>query len=219
MRCHGFKGGIGTASRKLDAAAGGYTVGVLVQCNYGTRREFRVAGVPVGQEIPDLLPCSASPDPLVGRGLPRCAAATSARPTDAAPDIGQGSIIVVVATDAPLLPHQLKRVVRRVALGVGRAGGFGENSSGDIFVAFSTANAGTGGRDSGVVRTEMLANPRINPLFSATVQATEEAILNAMLSAETMTGADDYRVHALPHDRLLAALRTYGRPPRSPRAP
>ena len=213
MRCHGFKGGIGTASRKLDAAAGGYTVGVLVQCNYGLRRDLRVAGVPVGEEIPELLPCSASPDTAVGRGVPRCAAATASR-SPAAPDVEQGSIIVVVATDAPLLPHQLRRVVRRVALGVGRSGGFGGNSSGDIFVAFSTANAGTGGRDSGVVRTEMLPNPRINPLFSATVQATEEAILNAMLAAETMTGADDYRVHALPHDRLLAALRKYGRAPR-----
>jgi D-aminopeptidase len=213
MRCHGFKGGIGTASRKLDATAGGYTVGVLVQCNYGLRRDFRVAGVPVGEEIPDLLPCRASADTTVSRGLARCVAV--AKPVGA-PEVEQGSIIVVVATDAPLLPHQLKRVVRRVALGVGRAGGFGGNSSGDIFIAFSTANAGTVGRDTGVVRTEMLPNSRINPLFYATVQATEEAILNAMLAAETMTGADDLRVHALPPDRLLAALRKYRRLPGAP---
>ena len=212
MICHGFKGGIGTASRKLDATAGGYTVGVLVQCNYGLRRDLRVAGVPVGEEIPDLLPCSASTDTAVSRGRTRCVAAKPA----SAPEAEQGSIIVVVATDAPLLPHQLKRLVRRVALGVGRSGGFGGNSSGDIFIAFSTANAGTAGRDTGVVRMEMLPNPRINPLFYATVQATEEAILNAMLAAETMTGANDLRVSALPPDRLLAALRKYGRVPRAP---
>jgi L-aminopeptidase/D-esterase-like protein len=212
MRCHGFKGGIGTASRKLDATAGGYTVGVLVQCNYGLRRDFRVAGVPVGEEIPDMLPCSASADTAVSRGLARCVAAKPAGASAAE----QGSIIVIVATDAPLLPHQLKRVVRRVSLGVGRSGGFGGNSSGDIFIAFSTANPGMVGRDTGLVRMDMLPNPRINPLFYATVQATEEAILNAMLAAETMTGADDYRVHALPRDRLLAALRKYGRVPRAP---
>jgi L-aminopeptidase/D-esterase-like protein len=216
MRCHGFKGGIGTASRRIDAAFGGYTVGVLVQCNYGLRRDLRVAGVPVGEAIPDLLPCSASPDTAVGRGVPRCGATTSVRPPAAAREIELGSIIVVVATDAPLLPHQLKRVVRRVSLGVGRAGGFGGNSSGDIFVAFSTANPGTTMRDTGVVRLEAIPNARISPLFNATVQATEEAILNAMLAAETMTGADDHRVYALPHDRLLAALRTHGRVPRAP---
>jgi len=213
MRCHGFKGGIGTASRKLEAADGGYTVGVLVQCNYGLRRDFRVAGVPVGEEIMDLRSCSASSDTAVSRGVPRCVAAS--RPTGA-PEAEQGSIIVVVATDAPLLPHQLRRVVRRVALGVARAGGFGGNSSGDIFIAFSTANAGTGGHDTSVVRTQMLPNSRIDPMFYATVQATEEAILNALLAAETMTGANDLRIHALPADRLLAALRKYGRVPRVP---
>lgn len=126
----------------------------------------------------------------------------------AAPE--QGSIIVIAATDAPLLPHQLKRIATRVSLGIGRAGGFGGNSSGDIFLAFSTANPkAAAGED--VQHVEMLANPRINALFYATVQATEEAILNAMLGARTMTGADGLRVHALPHDRLLAALRKYGR--------
>jgi L-aminopeptidase/D-esterase-like protein len=211
MICHGFKGGIGTASRRVPDAAGGYTVGVLVQCNYGARRELRVAGVPVGEEIPDLLPCAASPDTTVARGTPRCVgAAAAAREDDAS--AGQGSIIIVVATDAPLLPHQLKRIATRASLGVGRMGGRGENSSGDIFVAFSTANARTAA-DTGVARLAMLPNARINPLFAATVQATEEAILNAMLAAETMTGADDVRVFALPHDRLLAALRKYNRAP------
>jgi L-aminopeptidase/D-esterase-like protein len=208
MVCHGFKGGIGTASRKLDAGQGGWTVGVLVQCNYGARRELRVAGVPVGEEIPDLLPCVASADRSVRPGVRRCDDAAAA-PRDDAGD-GAGSIIVVVATDAPLLPHQLKRIATRVSLGVGRMGGKGENSSGDIFVAFSTANAGVA-RDTAVARVAMLPNARINPLFYATVQATEAAIVNAMLAAETMTGADDYRVYALPRDRLMATMRKYGR--------
>ena len=210
MRCHGFKGGIGTASRRIDQRMGGWTVGVLVQCNYGARRELRVAGVPVGEEIPDLLSCIASPDRSIRPNVPRCDAAPTA-PRDE--DEGAGSIIIVIATDAPLMPHQLKRIVTRAALGVGRMGGKGENSSGDIFIAFSTANARTAG-DTGVVQAAMLPNARINPLFHATVQATEEAILNAMLAAETMTGADDLRVYALPHDRLLAAMRKYGRAPR-----
>jgi len=209
MRCHGFKGGIGTASRRVDARMGGWTVGVLVQCNYGVRRELRVAGVPVGEEITDLVSCIASADTTVRPGVPRCAA--GAAPTRE--DDGAGSIIIIIATDAPLLPHQLKRIATRASLGVGRMGGKGENSSGDIFIAFSTANARASG-DTGVVRTTMLPNARINPLFYATVQATEEAILNAMLAATTMTGADDLRVHALPHDRLLAAMRKYGRAPR-----
>src|SRR5688572_21424633 len=210
MRCHGFKGGIGTASRRMDPRVGGWTVGVLVQCNYGARRELRVAGVPVGEEITDLMSCIASADTAVRPGLPRCAAGAAAPREE---DDGAGSIIVVIATDAPLLPHQLKRIATRASLGVGRMGGKGENSSGDIFIAFSTANARASG-DTGVVRTTMLPNARINPLFYATVQATEEAILNAMLAATTMTGADDLRVHALPHDRLLAAMRKYGRAPR-----
>jgi L-aminopeptidase/D-esterase-like protein len=206
MRCHGFKGGIGTASRRT----GGWTVGVLVQCNYGARRELRVAGVPVGEEITDLMSCIASPDRSVRPAVPRCDAGTTA-PRDE--DDAAGSIIIVIATDAPLLPHQLKRIVTRASLAVGRMGGKGENSSGDIFIAFSTANPRTAA-DTGVVQTAMLPNARINPLFSATVQATEEAILNAMLAAVSMTGADDLRVYALPHDRLLAAMRKYGRAPR-----
>ena len=210
MVCHGFKGGIGTASRVLDAAAGGYTVGVLVQCNYGNRRELRVAGVPVGQEIPDLMPCSASADSGVRRGLPRCDGATGNTSPGEDGLEGAGSIIVVVATDAPLLPHQLKRLVTRVALGIGRMGGKGENSSGDIFVGFSTANPGAAA-DTGVARVAMLPNARINPLFYATVQATEEAILNALLAADTMTGADDTRIYALPVERLLSIMKKYGR--------
>jgi D-aminopeptidase len=217
MVCHGFKGGIGTASRRLPVAQGGYTVGVLVQCNYGTRAALRVAGVPVGEEIADLLPCVASADPALQPNRPRCAPATpgaSGTPRDDADaGAGQGSIIIVVATDAPLLPHQLKRVATRAALGVGRVGGRGENSSGDIFAAFSTANPRTAS-DTGTARVEMLPNARINPLFAATIQATEEAILNAMLAAETMTGADELRVFALPRDRLLAAMRKYGREPK-----
>jgi D-aminopeptidase len=207
MVCHGFKGGIGTASRKLDSRDGGYTVGVLVQCNCCARRELRVAGVPVGQEIPDLTGCIASSDTSI-RG-PRCDGAASV-PTRDEDDEGQGSIIVVVATDAPLLPHQLKRVVTRVSLGIGRMGGKGENSSGDIFVAFSTANAHAAS-DTGLAHLTMIPNGRINPLFYATTQATEEAILNAMLQAETMTGSNYARVYALPVDRLMAAMKKYGR--------
>jgi D-aminopeptidase len=211
MVCHGFKGGIGTASRKLDVREGGYTVGVLVQCNCCARRELRVAGVPVGQEISDLLPCIASSDPAIRAPGPRCDAAPATRTgSDGDEDDGQGSIIVVVATDAPLLPHQLKRIATRVSLGIGRMGGKGENSSGDIFVAFSTANA-RAASDTGLAHLTMIPNGRINPLFYATTQATEEAIVNAMLQAETMTGANYVRVYALPVERLMAAMKKYGR--------
>jgi D-aminopeptidase len=197
MICNAFKGGIGTASRRLPAERGGYTVGVLVQCNYGSRGRLSIAGVPVGQEIPDLLPCfdSIPGTPAGGR---RCVTAD------------QGSIIIVVATDAPLLPHQLKRIAKRAALGVGRLGGTGGNTSGDIFVAFSTANSGAAKPDANVTVT-MLPNERISPLFEATIQATEEAIVNAMVAAQTMTGANGLRVYALPHERLRAALRKYNR--------
>jgi L-aminopeptidase/D-esterase-like protein len=188
MVCHEFKGGIGTASRKLSEAAGGYTVGVLVQCNYGLRRQLRIAGVPVGAEIPE-----------------------KAVYTDE-----EGSIIVVVATDAPLLPHQLKRLARRVSLGLARNGSTSGNGSGDIFIAFSTANAGAA-EPKGTASLQMLPNDRMNPLFSATVEATEEAIVNALVAAETMTGINGRQVMALPHDRLRAALKKYNRlvePPR-----
>ena len=210
MRCLGFKAGTGTASRVVSTDAGGYTVGVLVQCNFGLRADLRVAGVPVGQEITDLRPCIALADPKIRPELPRCGASSGEPPQAAEQELG--SIIAVVATDAPLLPHQLKRMATRVALGVGRTGGYAGNGSGDIFVAFSTANPKTA-TASAPVRVEMVPNDRMNALFVATVQATEEAILNAMLAAETMTGANGLRVHGLPHDRLMDILRKYGRRP------
>ena len=209
MICLGFKGGIGTASRRLPAAQGGWTVGVLVQCNFGARRDLRIAGVPVGEEIPDLMPCVANAAPLPAASTrPRCE--PPAGPSPARESAEQGSIIVVVATDAPLLPHQLKRLATRVSLGIGREGGFGGNSSGDIFIAFSTANPGTWSSDS-LTTVRMLTNDRISPLFQATAQATEAAITNALLAADTTTGADDLRVYAMPVDRMLAAMRKYGR--------
>jgi L-aminopeptidase/D-esterase-like protein len=209
MACLGFKGGIGTASRTLPAAQGGYTVGVLVQCNFGSRRDLRIAGVPVGEEITDLQPCIANTEPIPAESPRRNCGAPGRN--EAAPDLPeQGSIIVVVATDAPLMPHQLKRVATRVALGVGRQGGFGGNGSGDIFLAFSTANPKSWASDS-VAEVQMLTNNRISPLFQATAQATEAAITNAMLAAETMTGVNDLRIYALPVDRMLAAMRKYGR--------
>jgi D-aminopeptidase len=205
MICHQFKGGIGTASRVLGADAGGFTVGVLVQCNYGGRPGFRVAGVPVGREIPDLLPCRVGDVPNDRGVTRRC---DTPRNGGDGGDAEQGSIIVLVATDAPLLPHQLKRIATRVSLGIGRMGGVGANSSGDIFLAFSTANPKSAGAPDRA-RVELMTNARMNPLFDATVQATEEAILNALLAAETMTGAGGFRVYALPHERLLAVLQKY----------
>jgi L-aminopeptidase/D-esterase-like protein len=204
MTCHQFKGGTGTASRRITVLNQPYHVGVLVQCNYGGRSRFSVAGAPVGQEIPDLLPCSAPlPDgTVVGRNS--CAAGTGEDGGD------MGSIIVVVATDIPLLPHQLKRVVKRAALGIGRMGGIGGNSSGDIFIAFSTANRDASAPDQ-VATVRAIPNEGINPVFEATIDATSEAILNSMLAAKTMTGANGLRVYALPHDRLMAALQKYGR--------
>ncbi|HEX7798586.1 MAG TPA: P1 family peptidase [Vicinamibacterales bacterium] len=210
MVCHGFKGGIGTASRKLPAEQGGYTIGVLVQCNYGSRRDLRIAGVPVGEEIPDLVACVANNDPVPPNSLrQRCG--DNNRAGGDTPD--QGSIIVVVATDAPLLPHQLKRIAARVSLGIGREGGFGGNGSGDIFIAFSTANPRAWFNDQPVTDVKMLPNDRISPLFQATAQATEAAITNALLGAETTTGANDLRVYAMPVDRMLAAMKKYGRLP------
>jgi len=210
MICHGFKGGIGTASRRLPAEQGGYTIGVLVQCNYGSRRDLRIAGVPVGEEIPDLAACVANNDPLPPNS-PRQRCDEGNRAGGDASE--QGSIIVVVATDAPLLPHQLKRIAARVPLGIGREGGFGGNGSGDIFIAFSTANPRAWFADQPVTDVKMLPNDRISPLFQATAQATEAAITNALLGAETTTGANDLRVYAMPVDRMLAAMRKYGRLP------
>ncbi len=213
MVCHGFKGGIGTASRKLPAEQGGYTVGVLVQCNYGARRDLRIAGVPVGEEIADLTPCIANSDPHAGGFAPRRCDRRRGRPAQQTTRRNEGSIIVVVATDAPLLPHQLKRIATRVSVGIGRQGGFGGNGSGDIFIAFSTANARAWFDDQPVKDVKMLPNDRITPLFQATAQATEAAITNALLAAETTTGANDFRVYAMPVDRMLAAMKKYGRLP------
>ncbi len=207
MVCHLFKGGIGTASRLADTPLGRYTVGVLAQCNYGDRAELRIAGAPVGEAIADLLPCwSTDRRPtrewLRGWG----AACAPGAPTPPSPAAGRGSIIVVVATDAPLLPHQLERLARRPALGIGKMGGVGANSSGDLFIAFSTANPGAADPRQ-LASLRMLPNDALTPLFAATILATEAAIVNALLAAETMTGADGLRVYALPHDRLLDVLR------------
>ena len=167
-----------------------------------------MAGAPVGEEIRDLTPCYAPLPDGSTAGRPACAASPGGGDTGSDADLG--SIIVVLATDAPLLPHQLKRITRRASLGIGRMGGIGGNSSGDIFLGFSTANPNAAA-DTGLVALSAIPNEAINPLFEAAIDATSEAILNAMLAAETMTGANGYRVHALPHDRLIAALRKYGR--------
>ena len=182
MICNEFKGGIGTSSRVLDTKAGGYTVGVLVQCNYGSRDQLRIAGVNVGREIPEH--------------------------TVWQQDIG--SIIVVVATDAPLIPTQLKRIAKKVSLGLGRDGSYSGDGSGDIFIAFSTANPGAVGA-KGVHQLNMLPNDSLDPIFLATVQATEEAVVNAMVAADTMTGINNHTVIALPHDRLREILKKYNR--------
>jgi L-aminopeptidase/D-esterase-like protein len=186
MTVHGFKGGIGTASRKVDTELGGYLIGALVQANYGIRRTLRIAGVPVGEEITDLQ-----------EGIP-------------APSEERGSIIVIIATDAPLLPHQLRRVAQRASLALGRMGSYASNGSGDIFIAFSTANPGAAARTRTQALT-MLPNDQLGSLFLATVEATEEAIVNAMVAARTMVGVNGYTAYALPHDRLQAVLKKYGR--------
>jgi L-aminopeptidase/D-esterase-like protein len=192
MSCYGFKCGTGTSSRRLAANAGGYTVGVLVQANHGRRERLQVDGVPVGREI--------SREEVAG-------------PDMAAP--GAGSIIGVVATDAPLLPQQCRRLAQRAALGVARGGGGGENDSGDIFLAFATGNRSLRGEDdAGAPLTfpmEMLNDDHVSELFWAAIEATEEAILNSMVAAETMTGRDGITFHALPHDRLVEVMRRYGR--------
>jgi len=188
MICNGYKGGIGTASRALSGKDGGYSVGVLVQCNYGSRNNLRIAGIPVGREIPSEDPYAFVPSDVAERG----------------------SIIVVVATDAPLVAHQLKRLARRVSLGLGRNGSISGNGSGDIFIAFSTANSGAAATDH-VVDLKMMPNDMLEPVFAATVQATEEAIINAMVAAQTMTGIENHKVSALPHDALRAVLKKYNR--------
>ena len=182
MICYEFKGGTGTASRKLTEKDGGYTVGVLVQANCGLRKQLTIAGVPVGREIS----------------------------TPAIWSQETGSIIIVVATDAPLLPNQLKRLARRASLGLARTGSVSGNGSGDLFLAFSTANFDAA-KAEGVTKLEMLPNDRINPVFEATVQATEEAIINALVAAEPMTGQGGHFVPALPHEELRQVLEKYRR--------
>ena len=200
MVCYGFKGGTGTASRVVAKEMGGYTVGVLVQCNCGRRPQLTIAGVPVGKEIPV--------------GTPYAGTAVPSGPNDQLPgseargDVG--SIIIVIATDAPLLPHQLKRLARRATMGLARTGSTSGNGSGDIFVAFSTANPGAD-KGPGPNTVLTVSNEQISPIFNATVEATEEAIVNAMVGAETMTGRDGHTVIALPHDKLKAVLKKYNR--------
>ena len=190
MISYEFKGGTGTASRTVNDTSGQYIVGALVQANMGLREQLTIAGVPVGQEIPDDKAYGVVVRPHHGNDV--------------------GSCIVVLATNAPLLPHQLKRIARRAALGIARTGGTGSNSSGEIFVAFSTANSGAGSA-TGVPSLKMIPNDRMTPLFQAAAEATEEAIVNALVAAETMTGINDRRVIALPHDRLVALLAKYNR--------
>ncbi len=210
MVCHQFKGGIGTASRRLPPELGGWTLGVLVQCNYGSRRLFSVEGVPVGAETADIRSCYAGSNPPAHPWL-RLRPCGDAQPVPAQPrGEGMGSIIVLVATDAPLLPHQLERITRRVPLAIGKMGGLGEDSSGDIFLAFSTARTEVDSA-TGVRTSRSVANERLDPLFEATVQATQEAILNSILASKTMTGADGVRIPGLPAERLVAAMKKHGR--------
>jgi D-aminopeptidase len=189
MICHNFKCGIGTSSRRVDLDGHGYAVGALVQANYGTRSSLRIAGIPVGQELP-----------------------SSAKRGEA----DSGSIIIVIGTDAPLLPHQLDRIAKRAGMGLARMGSFAGNGSGDIFVAFSTANAKAMG-GTGLLSAEFLDNEKLDDLFEATAQATEEAIVNAMVAARDMTGNGGHVAKALPHEALQALLKRYGRAGTTPR--
>jgi D-aminopeptidase len=191
MMCLGFKGGSGTSSRVVKVKDSTYTLGVFVQSNFGRKRNLTIAGVPVGKELIDTLNNELKAPPSYRQE-------------------GDGSIIVVVATDAPLLPHQLKRVVQRVSLGIGAVGGQGTNGSGDIFIAFSTANS-TAFQRADFTKVDVLPNDEINPLFEATIQATEEAIINAMVAAETMEGINGNKSYALPHKLVMEILKKYNR--------
>jgi L-aminopeptidase/D-esterase-like protein len=192
MMCLGFKGGTGTSSRIVNINDSTYTVGAIVQSNFGSKKNLTIAGVPVGMELKDTLNHVFNAPPQSRRKE------------------GDGSIIVIVATDAPLLPHQLKRIAQRIPLGIGIVGGRGSNGSGDIFLAFSTANEGAFNRDK-ISVVETFPNDRITPFFEATVQAVEEAIINAMVAAETMEGINGNKAYALPHDLLLEVLKKYNR--------
>lgn len=191
MMCLGFKGGTGSSSRVIKVKDSTYTLGVLVQANFGAKWNLSIAGVPVGRELMDTLNYEFKAAPAYRQD-------------------GDGSIIVVVATDAPLLPHQLKRIAARIPLGVGLVGGRGENSSGDIFIAFSTANPAAFQREA-FTKVEQLPNDFINPLFDATVNAVEEAIINAMVAAETMEGINGNKAYGLPHQSVINLLRKYKR--------
>jgi D-aminopeptidase len=191
MICHEFKGGIGTASRQVE---GGYVLGVMVQANYGLRDQLRIAGVPVGRHLQEH---KVYTDPELAMIAPR-------------PNAETGSIIIVVATNAPLLPHQLKRLARRATMGLARMGSIASNGSGDIFLAFSTANP-QAGQAGPPVQVEMLSNEEMNGLFAATVQATEEAIVNALVAGHDMRGIDGHTVYGIPHDRLRALMKKYNR--------
>ena len=182
MICYEFKGGTGTASRKVEGKTGGYVVGALVQANCGRRSQLMIAGIPVGKEIP-------------GSVYPK----------------ESGSIIIVLATDAPLLPGQLKRLARRASLGLARTGSTSGNGSGDLFIAFSTANPGAANPDQPTHSVQTVPNDRLDPIFSAAVESTEEAIVNALVANQSMTGRDDHHVDALPHERLRELLGKYNR--------
>jgi len=221
MNCNGFKGGTGTSSRILSSNQGGYTVGVLVQCNYGSRSELRIAGIPVGREIKGYEPCVVKVlDPPVrmanGEPVPACQDQVSLL-NPHFEEAERGSIIVVVATDAPLTADQLKRIAKRVSLGLGRTGSIEANGSGDIFIAFSTANARADNGNSTtpgsapISTIQRLTGDQIDSLFTATIQATEEAIENSMIAAETMTGADYWRSYAIPYNQLQTVLRNHSR--------
>mgnify|MGYP003627071304 FL=1 len=192
MMCLGFKGGTGTSSRLVKIKDSTYTVGAIVQSNFGGKNNFTVAGVPVGRELKDTLNYKFNAPPKSRR------------------QEGDGSIIVIIATDAPFLPHQLKRIAQRVPLGIGIVGGRGSNGSGDIFLAFSTANENAFNRDE-ITAIETFSNDLMTPFFDATVQAVEEAIINAMVAAETMEGINENKAYALPHDLLIETLKKYNR--------
>lgn len=192
MMCLGFKGGTGTSSRVFEIQDKSYTIGALVQANFGAKRNLSIAGVPVGMELKDTLNYKYNAAPESRR------------------QEGDGSIIVIVATDVPLLPHQLKRIAQRIPLGVAIVGGRGGNGSGDIFLAFSTANENAFNRDK-MTSVKTMSNDLLNPVFEATVEAVEEAIINAMVAAETMEGINGNKAYALPHELLISTLKKYNR--------
>jgi D-aminopeptidase len=217
MVCNGFKGGTGTASRKLSADSGSYTVGVLVQCNYGAAQQLRVAGIPVAREMTLQPRCvtqlTSPPQQLFGNVATLCNPKRVAI-ADGLSQEHRGSIIIVIATDAPLTAEQLKRLARRASVGLGRLGAIESDGSGDIFIAFSTANAGADDGNWAADRTapaqvQRLRSEALNPLFEATVQGVEESVVNALVAARTMTGADYWTVSALPHDQLQEVLRRH----------